>query len=78
FSRTDIPMMEQGKLEPKPVTIGDDCWIGRRVMILPGVHIAEGCVIGAGAVVTKNIPPYSVAAGVPARVIKSRKQEPHP
>ena len=78
FSRTDIPMMEQGKLEPKPVTIGDDCWIGRRVMILPGVHIAEGCVIGAGAVVTKDIPPYSVAAGVPARVIKSRKQEPHP
>ena len=52
--------------------IGDDCWIGRRVMIMPGVKIGEGCVIGAGAVVTKDIPPYSVAAGVPAKVVKTR------
>lgn len=75
FSRTDIPIQNQGNAPVKPVGIGDDCWIGRRVMIMPGVHIADGCVIGAGAVVTKDIPPYSVAAGVPARVIRSRLTE---
>lgn len=75
FSRTDIPMRLQGSAPVKPVEIGDDCWIGRRVMIMPGVHIGSGCVIGAGAVVTKDIPGLSVAAGVPARVIKSRITE---
>ena len=75
FSRTDIPIMDQGNGPVKPVSVGDDCWIGRRVMIMPGVHIGNGCVIGAGAVVTKDIPPYSVAEGVPARVIKSRLSE---
>lgn len=73
FDRTDVPMMEQGSTEPCAVSIGDDVWIGRRAMIMPGVTIGEGCVIGAGAVVTKDIPPFSVAAGVPARVVKSRK-----
>ena len=75
FSRTDIPIQNQGSAPVKPVGIGDDCWIGRRVMIMPGVHIADGCVIGAGAVVTKDIPPYSVAAGVPARIVRSRLTE---
>ena len=73
FDRTDITMMEQGGTEPEPVTIGNDVWIGRRVMIMPGVTIGDGCVIGAGAVVTKDIPSYSVAAGVPAKVIRARK-----
>lgn len=73
FDRTDIPMMEQGSTKVQPVTIGNDVWIGRRVMIMPGVNIGDGCVIGAGAVVTKDIPPYSVVGGVPARVIKQRK-----
>ena len=41
-------------------------------MILPGVHIGDGCIIGAGAVVTKDVPPYTVAAGVPARVLRRR------
>ncbi|CAG8961482.1 hypothetical protein HYFRA_00013934 [Hymenoscyphus fraxineus] len=54
----------------KEVTIGNDCWIGGNVVILAGVSIGEGCTIAAGAVVTKSVPPYSVAAGVPARVIK--------
>ena len=58
--------------KPEPVSIGDDCWLGRRVMVMPGVTIGDGCVIAAGAVVTKDIPPYSVAGGVPARVIKNR------
>lgn len=70
--RLDIPMMEQGFEEEKPVHIGNDVWLGDRVIVLPGVHIGDGCVIGAGAVVTRDIPPYSVAAGVPAKVIKTR------
>ena len=73
FDRTDIPMMEQGLEEEKPVHIGKDVWIGDRVTIMPGVHIGDGCVIGAGAVVTRDIPPYSIAAGVPAKVLRSRK-----
>lgn len=72
--RTDIPMMDQGFTEPMPVVIGNDVWIGRRVMIMPGVKIGNGCIIGAGAVVTKDIPDYSVAAGVPAKVVKIRKE----
>ena len=70
---TDVPMIEQGDEEVKPVTIGDDVWIGRRAMIMPGVTIGRGCIIGAGAVVTKDIPDYSIAAGVPAKVVKTRK-----
>ena len=70
--RTDIPMMEQGFQAEKTVYIGNDVWIGDRVILLPGVHIGDGCIIGAGAVVTHDVPPYSIAAGVPARVIKSR------
>lgn len=74
FDRTDIPMMDQGSTGMNPVTIGNDVWIGRRAIILPGVTISDGCVIGAGAVVTKDIPPYSIAAGVPATVRKSRRR----
>lgn len=61
-----------------PVKIGDDCWIGGNVVILPGVTIGEGCTIGAGSVVTKDIPPCSVAVGSPCQVrktIQSAKEE---
>lgn len=71
----DIPMRLQGKAEVRPVTIEDDVWLGSRVIILPGVTIGKGCIIGAGAVVTKDIPAYSVAAGVPAKVIKTRENK---
>ncbi|MBE6981891.1 MAG: CatB-related O-acetyltransferase [Ruminococcaceae bacterium] len=74
YDRTDIPMMHQGFEEEKPVTIGNDVWIGDRVTILPGVQIGDGCVIAAGAVVTKSIPPYAIAAGVPAKVIRFRRE----
>lgn len=72
-SRTDIPMCQQGDLPKQQVTIGNDVWIGAGVTILPGITIGAGSIIGAGAVVTKNVPEYSVVAGVPARIIKSRK-----
>lgn len=58
--------------EYKPVTIGNDVWIGTRAIILDGVHIGDGAVVGAGAVVTKDVPPYAVVGGVPAKVIKYR------
>lgn len=62
-SRTDIPMIEQGSTPEKKVIIEDDVWIGRRVIIMPGVTIAKGCIIGAGAVVTKDTLPYGVYGG---------------
>jgi len=52
------------------VVIGDDCWIGGNSTILAGVSIGEGCTVGAGSVVTKDVPPFSVVAGCPARIIK--------
>lgn len=55
-----------------PVIIANDVWIGASCIILPGVTIGEGAVIAAGSVVTKDIPPYSICAGVPAKVIKMR------
>ena len=67
--RIDVPMQDQGHDEPQPVAIGDDVWIGARVMIMPGVTIGEGSIIAAGAVVTKDVPPYSIVAGVPAVVL---------
>lgn len=54
----------------KPITIGNDCWIGGNVIICPGITIGNGCVIGAGSVVTKNIPDNSLAVGNPAKVIR--------
>lgn len=73
-ARTDIPMQEQGHAAPLPVNIGNDVWIGRNAIILPGATIGDGVIIGAGAVVPKgNYPSYSIIGGVPARVIKSRK-----
>lgn len=54
----------------RPVVIGDDCWVGGNVVILPGVTIGRGCTIGAMSVVSKDIPDFSVAIGQPARVVK--------
>ena len=74
-SQIDIPMRLQGPQNMKPVIIGDDVWIGGRVTILPGVKIGNGVIIGAGAVVSKNIPDYAVAVGNPAIVVKYRKDK---
>lgn len=61
-------------LSREGIVIEDNCWLGNGVKVLDGVTIGQGSIIGAGAVVTKNIPPQSVAVGVPARVIKSVKE----
>lgn len=58
--------------EKSPVVIGEDVWIGANVIVLPGVSIGDGSVIAAGSVVTKNVPEYSIVAGVPARVVRNR------
>jgi maltose O-acetyltransferase len=73
FVRAEVPMAEQGFREGEPVVIEDDVWIGTRVIILPGVHVGSGAVIGAGAVVTRDVPDRAVAAGNPARVIRFRR-----
>lgn len=57
------------------VTVGNDVWLGGCTVICPGVTIGDGCVIGAGSVVTKDIPPYSIAAGNPCRVIRTITDE---
>ena len=72
IERTDIPMGQQG-MRVAEVVIGNDVWIGMRVVIMPGVKIGNGAVIGAGAVVTKDVPDFAVVGGVPAKIIKYRK-----
>ena len=75
FNSTAIPMKQQG-VNKQFVIIGDDCWIAANSIILAGVTIGKGSVVAAGSVVTKDVPPYSVVAGVPAEIIKSRMQAP--
>jgi acetyltransferase-like isoleucine patch superfamily enzyme len=72
YNCTDMPICEQGETR-KGINIENDVWIGTNVTILDGVNIGTGSVIGAGSVVTKDIPSYSVAVGNPARVIKKRR-----
>jgi maltose O-acetyltransferase len=74
FDRVDIPMRKQGETEVLPVIIEDDVWLGARVLLLPGARVGSGSVIGAGAVVSGEIPPMSVAVGNPARVVKRREE----
>ena len=67
-----IPIALTGRSEIKPTTIGCDCWLGANCIVNCGVNIADGCIIAAGAVVTKDTEPYCVYGGVPARKIKNR------
>lgn len=71
FDRTDIPMKEQG-VTRGTIVIEDDCWLGATCSVLSNVRIGRGSIVATGAVVTKDVPPYSIVAGVPAKVIKSR------
>jgi acetyltransferase-like isoleucine patch superfamily enzyme len=67
------PVLRNGTRGPesgRPIVIGEDCWLGANVIVLPGVTIGRGTTIGAGSVVTKDIPEFVVAVGNPARVLK--------
>ena len=67
-----VPMGRQGRTEVEPIVIGDDVWIGSRSLIMKGVTIGRGAIIAAGSVVTKDVPPYEIWGGNPARFLKSR------
>jgi acetyltransferase-like isoleucine patch superfamily enzyme len=69
------PQNRAGKMEARPVTICDGVWLGARSMILPGVTVGEGAIVGAGAVVTKDVPPHTLVAGVPAVFIRKLSEE---
>lgn len=71
--RIDIPMIEQGDSLGENPVIASDVWIGRNAIIMPGVRIGAGSIVGAGAVVTRDVAPYSVVGGVPAKLIKNRE-----
>ena len=72
FDRTDIPMRKQGMEKYPAVIIEDDVWIGSNSIIMPSLTIQKGSIIGSGSIVTKNFPAYSIIAGNPAKLIKSR------
>jgi acetyltransferase-like isoleucine patch superfamily enzyme len=72
FDNSEINIKEQGVVK-QFVKIEDDCWLASNSVILAGVTIGKGSIIAAGAVVSKDVPPYSVVAGVPAVIIRSRK-----
>lgn len=65
-----------GPEDGAPITIGEDCWFGGNCIVLPGVTIGRGTTIGAGSVVTKDVPPNVVAVGNPARVLKKTTEVP--
>ncbi len=71
YDDPDKPVPWQGFTSKGPTRIGANCWLGAHVVVTSGVTVGERCVIGAGSVVTHDIPPFSVAAGAPARVLKS-------
>lgn len=72
FDKKDLPIALQGVEKQGGVTIGNDVWIGTRVTIVDGVNIGKGAIIGAHSLVTSDIPPYAVAYGTPARIVRRR------
>lgn len=71
FDQKDVPMVNQKKIE-KAIYIEDDVWIAANCTITCGVRIGKGCIIGANSVVNKDVPPYAISGGVPAKIIKYR------
>jgi acetyltransferase-like isoleucine patch superfamily enzyme len=73
FSRIDLPIILQPSISKGGVAIGDDVWLGSGVTVLDGVTIEKGTIVGAGSVVNKPLPAYSIAQGLPAKVVKTRQ-----
>jgi acetyltransferase-like isoleucine patch superfamily enzyme len=73
YSRTDVSILNQGVDKVLPVLIKRGAWLGQNVVVCPGVTIGQGAVVGANSVVNQDIPDYCVAAGAPARVVKTQK-----
>lgn len=70
YTDSDATIASQGLTDINPVVIEDGVWLGENVVVLPGVTIGRGSVIGANSVVTQDVPPYTVALGIPARIIR--------
>lgn len=73
FDRVDMPMIMQGEEKELNPIIEDDVWIGRNTIIMPKISIGQGSIIGAGAVVAKNVESFTIVGGVPAKLIRKRK-----
>lgn len=70
----EFPVMSD-LLPARNIRVGNDVWIGRRAIIMPGIHIGDGAVVGSGAIVTRDVPPYAIVGGNPARLIRYRFSE---
>jgi maltose O-acetyltransferase len=70
--RLDISIIDQGDTQPNPPTIKKGAWLGRNVVILPGVTIGEGAIVASGAIVNKDVAAFTIVGGVPAKFIKNR------
>ncbi|HAT64752.1 MAG TPA: acyltransferase [Flavobacteriaceae bacterium] len=68
-----LPVVKQGALTHKEVVLKDNVWLGRNVVVLPGITIGEGAIVGANSVVTKDVVPFTIVGGVPAKLIRERK-----
>lgn len=75
FDDTTLPIIEQGHLPPKSITIKNGSWIGSNTILLPGVVIGKNAVVGAGSIVTRSVPDFCVAVGNPAKIIKNLKKD---
>lgn len=76
FDRVDVPINQQG-YDRKPISVGNDVWLGAGCIILAGVSIGDGAIVAAGAVVTRDVEPYWIVAGVPAKPIRVREASEH-
>ena len=76
FADPDVPIADQG-ITAQGIVIEDDVWLGASAIVVDGVRVGRGSVVGAGSVVTRDLPPYSVAVGSPAKVVRDRRESDH-
>jgi acetyltransferase-like isoleucine patch superfamily enzyme len=74
FDRTDVPILFQER-SSQGIEVGDNAWLGAHAVVFDGVKIGKECIIGAGAVVNKDVPDWKIAAGVPAKIVQDRREE---